>query len=349
MPTFRSAPSANLARSIKNLAASRQLRDSPLIEIQADQLAAQNARNMSLAEKARLEAQALRDAQAQRDNPSTAIEYGADASRISVPDATRLYGASRGVEEPWSAADQDDAGMAGREYQPYTMAEPNVADSQKGLFRAALAAVGANKLATGKTNPAQIAQAAGRTQDQQLVAGAVGEEDPTLFNRALVTAGRRPYTPNRMGSSGAVVDQATGDVSVDNPMAQGTIAQRAAAAARDSAAGRRHDRYVPGGSRGATAVAPERITRMIDMTALNEYRAKKAAYDGLPRSVREKTPAPTIEAVRAEVEKRYRQRAPSPNEREEAEQAIADGADPIAVARRYKENTGLDLDADVEE
>lgn len=350
MPTFRSGGSPSLNAAVRRYAASRQLGGSGG-EIAADQAAARTVRDLSLADKARTEAQAARDAEALRNNPDEHIAYGSDVANIDVPSGARLYDASRGVLEQPGPADQNDVlptqQAEGVSAQPYPTAEPNISEGKKGLFRAALAAVGGMRLATGKTNAPQLAAAGGRIQDQQLVENATEQSDPTMMNRALVAAGRKPYLPNRATGTGLVLDQATGVADTSNPLALGNVAL---AAARARSANAVADR---GGRRPASEVAPERVTRMIDMTALNEYNAERKAYDALPGPQRRAATPPSMETVRARVESRYRNRpaaAPNPAAlHNDALDAIDNGADPTAVAKRYKEQTGLDLDLEEEE
>ncbi len=249
MPLFRTKPMNGLTASIRNLIAGAGQTLNPLQEIQADQAAAETAQKLSLVEKARLEAEALRREQAaaeeaERIAPQRRTEFAAHSAGIDLPDATRLYKAISGARER-PAIEFDDEGNL---MPDVTFAKPeSVAPGQERLFRSALAAAQANLLGTGKTNAEQLTGAAGNVQTQALVQAvqdAIGKGD--LNTASAISQGAKPGTQIKLheniGTTGATFAPATGDVAADpaadpaNKVLAGTVTELAAKAEREKAA-----------------------------------------------------------------------------------------------------------------
>jgi hypothetical protein len=374
MPTFRTAPTPGLHESISRAVAASRRGITPLDEAQVEQYRTKQDHELALTDKVRAEAEALRSAQADRTNPAVATEYAGNVAGMSGPDSTRLAAHLRGAMEPPSAADAQDAATVGAEAQPYPMAAPNLAQGQQRQFQSALAATLANRLATGKTNAEQLAHSGTRIDENALVNQAAGETNAPVANAIVAALARKPREPYATNAQGTVLNQETGALNEGGDLANavrnlatakaGTeashagaydsqaglsdvraaqlpgevasrIARNAAAAARTAAA-----------PRGGTAVAPERIVRMIDMTSANEFKIEKAAWDALPAAKRKTVPAPTMASIRSGVEKRYRSSpaaADGTDDVAQAHSAIAGGADPEAVRARYRQRTGLEL------
>ncbi|TAK84364.1 MAG: hypothetical protein EPO20_14855 [Betaproteobacteria bacterium] len=238
-----------LTASIRNLIAGAGQTLNPLQEIQADQAAAETAQKLSLVEKARLEAEALRREQAaaeeaERIAPQRRTEFAAHSAGIDLPDATRLYKAISGARER-PAIEYDDEGNL---MPDVTFAKPeSVAPGQERLFRSALAAAQANLLGTGKTNAEQLTGAAGNVQTQALVqavqdAIAKGDLDTASAISQGATPGTQIKLHENIGTTGATFAPATGDVAADpaadpaNMVLAGTVAELRAKAERERAA-----------------------------------------------------------------------------------------------------------------
>jgi hypothetical protein len=345
MPTFRTQPSSSLASSIRNLVASNRGRMGPQGEIAADQAAAKTIRDLSLADKARLEAEQMREADARRRDPAYAQEYAGHVAGIDQPDATRLSAAIRGeLEQPGPADYEDNPNV-----QPYPVGRPNLEPGQERMFRSALAATMANMLATGKTNAAQLAQSGATTNTEGLRTEAAYEPDTGAANRVIAAISGRARMPYAGAGNGTVVNRETGDLDESGGIAQ---AARAATVARGSSADaltRLRDARTQNvaAGKGATPVAPERIQRMIDLSAQSEYKIERAKWDALSGTVRKATPMPTYAAVREQVARRYSAATKTvPDMRSEIDDAIGaiqNGKNPKLVADRFKQRTGLNL------
>jgi hypothetical protein len=262
MPVFRAAPSSDLGSSIRRAIASSNL--GPMGEIQADMAAAQTARNLGLAEKARAEVEAMQRSEADRRNPQLATEYAGNVAGMDVPTATRLSNHLRGVLEQPAAADVDDAMSIGKEAQPFVTGAPNVSDGQRRGFQTALASLIANRLATGHTNAEQLARAGGdlnKTALQNEASDATTVPDANRLVAAMAGKVREPFKTNAQGT---VLNEETGDLNEGTSLA-GAVrthvaaqsAQASAAAARDAAhAGLyRAQTGAPGGGEPGTPTA----------------------------------------------------------------------------------------------
>lgn len=260
MPTFRTTPSSSLTGSIKRLLASGGSALTPLQEMQADEMAAKTAQSQSLAEKARLEAEALRAQQARLNDPALRMEYAARASGVSLPDAERLDKNFRGVRERPSqlgGVDFDDEGNA---MPDVTYAKPEgLGPVAERAFHAAMGAGVANLLGAKGSNAAEITQATENLHQNavmQAVQAAIGRGD--MQTASAMSQGAKPGTQiklfDNIESTGATFAPATGSVQADpnaqpgNALLRGTIdkaladkrrADAAAAASHASAAASR--------------------------------------------------------------------------------------------------------------
>jgi len=384
MPTFRTAPTPGMHESIRRAVAASRRGISPLDEAAVDQYRAKQDQTMALSDKVRAEAEALRSAAADRSNPDLAAQYAGNVAGMTGPDTTRLAAHLRGTLEQPGPSDVDDAAAMGAQAQPYPTAAPNLAPGQARQFQSALAAMIANRLGTGKTNAEQLAHAGTRLDENALVNQAAGTQNVPEANAIIAAISRKVREPYATNAQGTVLNQETGALNEGGDLA-GVVRDLATAKAgtEESHAGAynsqaglsdvraaqlpreiasRVQRNVaaanrsaaqPAGARGGAAVAPERIVRMIDMSAANEFKIEKAAWDALPAAKRKTVPAPTMRSIRSGVEKRYRSSpaaADGTDDIAQAHEAIAGGADPEAVRARYRQRTGLDLaDPEVDE
>lgn len=254
-------------------------------EMQADAAAARTARDMSLAEKARAEVEAMQAAQTARNDPALATEYAAHASGIDMPAASRLTDAIRGKLEQPSQADIDDADMAGSVAKPFPTERPVLGPGQERAFRSALAATIANRVATGKTNAEQLAHSGDRIAGTSMSTEAGETEDVPSANRLIAAVSGRARAPFRAGSQGQVVNTETGDVDETTGLAQ---AARALSGARTATEGSRQGRNRAQASlsdarraaveRGATdkggkRIAPEQLEKWASEAARKEWEA----------------------------------------------------------------------------
>jgi hypothetical protein len=366
MPYFSTRPRSSLGSSIRRLFAGGAGID-PSQQIGIEQAAATTAHRLALMDKLRAETGQMEQAAAARVNPDLAAEYAGHAAGMDVPTATRMGQHLRGVMEQPSTADVEDAAMAGRDAAPYRVSAPDVTPGQRRLFQSAIAATIANRLATGKTNADQFAKAGGNVQDNMLTEEAIAAKDLPTQNRIVAAASGKTYTPFRTNAQGVTTDQGAGTVDEGSQLAarvralaEGrTVQARAAAGASGAAAGASNALTTLRGKQGglvdartdrvrsgqpATPVAPERVARMIDMTALGEYKAVKAAYDALPFSQKKATKPPELGAIREQVAQRYQQPG-TQGEISDANAAIARGANPEEVRKRFRQRRGFDLPA----
>ena len=354
MPTFRTTPSANLTGSIRRLIASSRSNLGPLAEVQADAAAAQTARNMSLAEKARAEVEAMHAAQAARNDPATRTEYAAHAAGIDVPEATQLYKAIQGaVEQPLTPNDDEGNVNAPARYQR----PENLPDGSERVFRSALASTIANNLATGKTNAAQLAQAGDRINETALTTEAANTEDIPAANRIIAAVAGKVRQPFRVTPQGVVINEESGDVNEGTKLAGATrnllTARTGTEGARQTELGSRSTRNTAQGNladsrraavdrgetgRGGQRVTPQQVERWASEVARKEWETIPAAQrKGM-----------NYEQHLAKVRERFKSTATNPGaqgEVTEAHEAIAKGADPAKVAKRFKERMGFDLPA----
>jgi len=280
MPTFKTARSTGLSQAMRDLAIRNQMGGEldPLNALRADQLAAQDAQRLSLAEKAREEAEATRSRAARMNDPALRSEYAARQSGISLPEATRLDQAFRGELESIDAIDN---------VAPVTAPE-TVNPAQRRSYNTALASTIANLIATGDTNAAQMA-AAGKTGQEasmQAEASLPGLGVPDA-NRLLAAAGERTREPITMTAQGVRLNQETGDINEESQLAGAVRANLSAQAGQRRAGGAaattRADAYarkvstpVVGGGRTETeAQKRERNAR----AARNETAAEQAARE----------------------------------------------------------------------
>jgi hypothetical protein len=220
MPTFRSTPSESLTGSVRRLIASGGPNVSQMQEIQADVAAAQTARNMSLAEKARAEVEAMRQAQRDRTDPNTIAAYAGHAAGVDEPTARRMSDHLRGVLEQPSQADIDDADMVGSEAKPFLTGAPVMADRARRIFQANMAAAYANRLATGHTNADQLTQAAGNVQKQRLIDDAAVAPGAEAGNKLVAAAYGHLRTPFSTNERGVTTNKETGEVDESSQLAQ---------------------------------------------------------------------------------------------------------------------------------
>ncbi len=287
MPTFRTAPSSSLTGSIRRLIASGGGNLSPLLEMQADSAAATTARNMSLAEKARAEVEAMQAAETRRADPAMRTEYAAHAAGIDLPDATRLTRAIRGEMDPNPQGAED---ATGNLYGDVPVARPNLPAGSERVFRSALASTMANLLATGKTNAAQLAQAGDRVNETALTNEAANTTNLPTANRLIAAVAGKVREPFRVSPQGVVLNEETGAANEGTQLAQAVRALSGARTATEGSkqtelgtrstrntasaelAGARRAAVERGETgRGGQRVTPQQVERWVSEVARKEW------------------------------------------------------------------------------
>lgn len=294
MPNFRTIQTKSLSDAMRDLAARRGgLGLDPLAEAKIDSMAADDAHRLALVDKVRMEAEALRNRERLAADPGARTEYASDTAGLTIPQGTALYRRSRGETDPY----EDAAGNV--DLQPPSV-PGTVTPGQEGLFRAALAALSGNRMATGDTNASQLAEAAKRAQEARFAASASETEGVPDANRLLSAAGLRTREPFAQGGRGQILNQESGAVT-QTPASEALSAQARASAEASKA------RAASGGGARGSSTSPYQVRRWIDLTAEREYKAQLAAYEALSYSERKAAQRPTLENVRQQVEARYQQ------------------------------------------
>lgn len=264
----------------------------PLQEAQADAMAATTARNMSLAEKARAEVEAMQRSEAARNDPNLAAVYAGHAAGVDEPTAKRLAAHLRGDLEQPSPADVDDAMTIGKEAQPYVTGAPVMADQARRLFQSHLASTYGNRLATGKTNADQLAKAGGDINSTALTNDAANTESVPAANQIIAAVSGRQRQPFKMGGQGQVLDTETGNVDENTELAQSAAALSGARTttegARQTELGSRSTRNTSQAAladeraaavargeanKGGARVSPQQVERWVSETARKEWEA----------------------------------------------------------------------------
>lgn len=236
MPTFRSQPSSDLASSIRRAVASRNFNNPDQINMVADQAAATTAQHMGLAEKARAEAEAIRNAEAARGDPKVSQEFASRSAGLTDAEGGRLMGHLRGAIEQPSSNDDLDASMVGKEAQPFTMEPPNIKPGQRRGFESALASTIANRIATGHTNAQQLAmsgQDINKTAVQNAATDATSVPEANKLVAAITGKVREPFKTNAQGT---VLNEETGDLNEGTKLAAAVRTNLGAQAAQRTAA-----------------------------------------------------------------------------------------------------------------
>jgi hypothetical protein len=264
MPTFRApqAPRNTIATSFAKLLGSTS-QATPLDEIGVELKAAELGKNNALAEKAMAEVQAMRDAQAARNDPSKMTQFAAFNAGVDVPTAEQFYHAARGMvaDNPVANDDEGNALPVAR-YQP----PENLTDPQRRGLNGAFATYLANILGTGKTNADQLAKAAGQFSENAVRSGAVGL--PADQQNAQVgpyrASAREPFSGGA-NAQGIAIDQETGkpviasqpllDAAINQRETQAQLAEARAGTAEAQAEAARARAAGRGGGRGGAAQA----------------------------------------------------------------------------------------------
>jgi len=286
-------PSTGLSKSLAALAAGQaglSLSD----EMKIDRMAMADARTLSLAEKARAEAEATRNREADMRDPDLNTESAAYAAGVTSPVARQFQRYTRAEKDPNPQGVTDPVDNV---YGEVAVARPELQPEQGRALRAALRASILNRTATGDSNAAQVAAAA-QTGLEDILSGEAAELEPTEANRLLAAAARKTREPFGQGGHGQVLNQETGDVS-STPVSEAEL-RRIGAAARASDARAR----ASANPRSRTS-SPYQVRRWIDLTAEKELKVLQSQWEALSFKDRKTTPRPKLEDVRAEVEKRY--------------------------------------------
>jgi len=355
MPTFRTSPSSSLTEAVRRMvASSRGAGLGPMEEMQADMAAAQTARNMSLAEKARAEVEAMNAAEARRNDPALRTEYAAHAAGIDLPDATRLLRAIRGEVDP---NPQGPADAADNVYGDVRVTRPeNLPAGAERLFRSALASAIGSNIATDKTNAAELALAGGRLNDAALTSQAAHTEDLPTANRIVAAVAGKVREPFKVSKEGVVLNEETGAVNEGTRLAGVTrdllSARTETEGSKQSELGTRSTRNTAQADlateraaavkrgetgRGGQRVTPQQVERWVSEVARKEWETIPASqrkgmnYDQHLAKVRERFKTTGTSNPRQEIE--------------DAHAAIAKGADLKLVAKRFRERMGFDMPA----
>lgn len=252
MPFFSTQPSSSLTSALRSAVGSLGGPD-PLKLLQAQHLMAQNENAASqtqyhsaMAQKALAEVNAARQAETLRADPAAQAQVAGDVAGMNTPDASRLMNHLRGVMEQPSAMDDEDASLVGATAKPFVTSEPVMQPGQRTRFQEALAGLGFNRMATGKTNAAELGKAVGEVQGQgitQAVQNALARGDAqgaSGMNQGGKLGNDIKLFDN-VGSTGATFAPATGAVQADpaaqpdNKLLGGTLAEIAAKAVRERA------------------------------------------------------------------------------------------------------------------
>lgn len=332
MPTFRTQPSSNLVSSMRSLMSGGDL--SPLQSMQADLAAANTARSMGLAEKARLEVEEARRADAARRDPGTTVRYAADTAGIDYPDATQLYKAMTGYRER-PPIEQDDEG---NRMPDVTYARPeNLAPGAERGFRSALASAAAAQLATGKSSAGDVALAADRLGKTRMSAEAAEVADTGTANQRNAAASGRQRQPFTVTSRGVRVNRETGATDESSQLAAAARNELASRSTRNTAsAGLSNARAGAAGAGFAKRASPEQVEKWISEVARKEW-------DLIPGTQRK---GMNFQQHLDDVRRRFNgsnKKVDPKNLIVDAHVAIADGANKRAVAARFKQMTGMDL------
>lgn len=354
MPTFRTTPSSSLTGAIRRMLQSGGPQMGQMAEMQGDLAAATTARNMSLAEKARAEVEAMQTAEARRNDPAVRTEYAAHSAGIDMPDATRLMRAIRGEVDP---NPQGPADASDNVYGDVPVTRPdNLPAGSERLFRSALASAIANNIATGKTNAAQLAQAGGAINDTALTSEAANTEDLPTANRIVAAVAGKVREPFKVGAQGQVLNEETGAVNEATALARaaealsgartttegskqtelGTRSTRNTATAelaRERAAAVKRGETGKGGQR----VTPQQVERWVNEVARKEWESIS------PRERKGMNYEQHLDKVRARFK-------PAPDGQGGIEQDIQDALDAInrgapskAVRERFRKRWGKEL------
>ncbi len=348
MPLFRTTPSSSLAASIRRLMASGGSQLSPLQEMEADFAAAKTAHQRSLVDKVRAEVEAMNSAKAAREDPALAAEYAGNVAGLDVPTSTRLSNHLRGVLEQPSGADYED----NPDVQPYPTGAPNVGAPEKRLFQSALASTLANRMATGKTNASQLAQAGDRINETALTNEAARTTDTPAANRIIAAVAGKVREPFSTNAQGTVLNQETGDLSEGGRLAgevrRLTGARAATEGAKQGELGTRSSRNTAQAgladvrARNVGVIVPPKgqTAAQVEKWVSEVARKEWAGFDPKDRKgmnyqqhldkVRERFKSTNAANDAAGVVK-------------EAHEAIGRGADPAKVAKRFKEKMGFDM------
>lgn len=254
MPTFSAAPSQGLAAAVKRLVGSYD-GPTPVQFATADSMAANTARNLGLAEKARQDVEDARAAAAARTDPKIATEYATRVTGLTDPQGTRLAQFLSGATEPAPQPMQEQAaglGVGALPDQAVTMPE-GVSPAQRQAFSTALGALIANRLATGKTNAQQLTAGESNLQNQSLQRDAVAAPDLPTQNRIVAAMSGKLDQPFKLGNDGQVLDQATGGVNEGTRLARAAIGLSGAKTATEAA---RQDELKAKAGTGNTGKAP---------------------------------------------------------------------------------------------
>ncbi len=251
MPYFSNQPdnvgggglAASLRRAIGGLGGGGGL--DPMTAIKIDHAAADTAHKLQLMEKLRGESERQRKVDTMRADPNAQSQFASDVAGTDSRTGRRIFGNLRGEAEPWSAADQDDAGAAGVELKPYTMAMPNVGEPIVRRMQDALAALQAEQFGEGKSNAEQLMKAAGLSQEQRVFSTAAeaakrGDVSQVNLNAAGVL-GKKELTPFKTDGHGITTNEYTGSRDETGTTAKESINRVIAQAKQASAAARNSD------------------------------------------------------------------------------------------------------------
>lgn len=360
MPTFSGPRPSGIAQSFAAmLSGNSGLSAKDILDVETklsgvERNRAATAHGNSLAEKVRQEAEIMREQQQQRTDPNAQIEYGARSSGMQLPDAQQLEQNFRGAQlQPLTPNDDEGNAMPPAAVQ----APANVTPQQTSLYRAATAAMMANRMATGKTNANQLTQAGGNLLTDSMRANLTRSDiTPSERTGTLEAVSEKPVMPYRQNGAGtSVLNEMTGTAATPGTVTATagnaltdarSVAERALAGLRGkqgTLADARADNVRQGG-RGFKPVDPVQAEKRISDLTTKEY-------DSLPRDQRK---AMTLEQYRNKRRAEISHAAASAggsidSEINDARKAISNGADAAQVKARFRQRTKADLPDDDEE
>lgn len=366
MPTFSTARPQGIAQSFASLMAgnpgvnAKDMLDADVKIASGRAHEASAAHSNSLTAKVMEEVNAMREAERLRSDPGMATEYGARASGMQLPDANAVEDNFRGRQVELAGPPNVNAGETSMPTATTPM-PTSVTPQQVQQYQSSLASLMANRLATGKTNANQLTQAGGNILSDAFRARlSTPNLSPAERTSNLEALSEKPVTPFRQNSAGSsVVNEMDGTTQTPNTItatiANALTKSRAGAenalAGQRSSAARVNDARVPllnAQTERTKNPAPKTFKPVDPMQAekrLSDMTQKE--YDSLPRNQRYSKSNPTgitLEQYRNKRRKEIQSTGVDmTSEINDANEAIANGADPAAVKARFRQRTKADL------
>lgn len=334
MPTFSQRGTGSIADSVRSLlSSSPKLTASDVIAVEtaksklAHDAASTNAQN-SLAEKHRLEADALRERQRFQSDPQNATDYAATSSGLTREIANQINQNFRGESlQPTTAVDDNGEAMPLAKIQL-----PPLDPAKLTNYRTALASTMATRLATGNTNAQQMAQAGQNLQENANRESLANPDLSVAVRQAAGDAVSGKFNPRYTLSHDAstVFDPASGSTE-DAQTEMGLLIRQLAenkAKTETARAGELGTRSTynraHAGESGAHAglyedqaadvragkprvgapfkpADPTLQAKRVEGIAKDRFKAAMEEYNGFPLAQRKKLPKPSVDTIRNQV------------------------------------------------